>query len=69
MIACENATAMIPRVTTMPAEPPSSIGFRPTRSTMRIATTVASTLTSELMTDARNESLSENPTACQSVVE
>ena len=61
--------AMTASVTVIPSEPPSSIGFRPTLSTMRIATTVATTLTSELMTEARNESDSEKPTACQSVVE
>ena len=54
----------------MPTEPPSSIGLRPTRSTMRIATTVDDDVDqTEVMTETRKESDSEKPTACHSVVE
>ena len=41
---------MMPSVTVMPSDPPSSIGRRPTLSTSRIATSVTSTLMIDVIT-------------------
>ena len=67
----ENAkeTAIRASETVISSEPVSRMGFRPTRSTRKIAIRVTSTLVTEVITLVRNESDSENPTACQSVVE
>ncbi len=69
IVDCENAIATMASEMNMPAEPVTRRGFRPTLSTRKIAMKVTATFTTEVIVEMRNESLSLNPTACQSVVE
>src|SRR5690606_17039078 len=69
IVALANATAIRPSETTMPAEPASSIGRRPTRSTSRIATIVTTMFVTEVITVIVSASDSSKPTERHSVVE
>ena len=53
----------------MPNDPPSSIGLRPTLSTMAMAISVTRTLVTEVMTVIVSESDSLNPTERHRLVE
>ena len=53
----------------MRIEPVRRIGFRPTRSTRKMATKVTTTLVIEVITEISSELLSSKPTAFQRVVE
>ena len=64
-----NDSVIAPSDSAMPTDPTSSRIRRPILSTSRIAITVTATLVTEVMTEMTNESDSEKPTACHSVVE
>lgn len=65
----ENASAIRPRETVMPAEPTSSISRRPTLSTSRIAMIVATMFITEVIVLVSSAWDSSKPTDCHSVVE
>src|SRR5690348_3043717 len=67
--ACEKHQAITASVIAMPAEPTSSSGLRPIRSTSAIATSVTSTFTMDVATVILKESASLKPTECHSVAE
>ena len=64
-----NEIAISPSETAIITEPVSRMGFRPTRSTRKIAMSVTSTFVIEVTTLIVNESLSSNPTDCHRLVE
>ncbi len=64
-----NAIAMMASDSVMPTDPVSRIGRRPTLSMSAIAMNVTATFVTDVMVETRNDWLSSNPTACQSVVE
>ena len=67
--AKENASAIRPSEIVIPVEPTSSMTWRPTRSTSRIAMIVATMFMTEVIMEVSSAWDSSKPTDCHSVVE